>query len=209
MMSFTRVPSADHFGHHKPSSIAPLRTDHHQRNPHDLRSSLRLLGSSVLREHRLNLLPQPLGNDCLMLAGIAVPLVDYLAPIGTVAEQALDVAGIPGYRWSMYSFLRGPGFGAVALLVEPGGQRLGQGQLDESSEDMLDQRSFLRIDEKLLLLPFNVVVEDGRGASVLTVPLGVATLSRMRSAMTSRSYCAKVIRVPTTEHRTCSHNPRN
>lgn len=103
MMSFTREPSADHFGHHKLSSIAPLRADHHQRNPHDLRSSLRLLGSSVLREHRLNLLPQPLGNDCLMLAGIAVPLVDYLTPIGTVAEQALDVAGIPGYRWSMYS----------------------------------------------------------------------------------------------------------
>ena len=144
-----------------------------------------------------------------MLAGIAVPLVDYLDPMGAAAEQAVDVADIPEYRWSMYSFLRGPGFGAVALLVEPGGQRLGQGQLDEASEDVLGQRCFLRIDEKLLLFPFNVEAEDGLGATVLAVPLGVPTLSRMRLAMTSRSYCAKVIRVPTTEHRTCSHNPRN
>ena len=102
-----------------------------------------------------------------MLAGIAVPLVDYLDPMGAAAEQAVDVAGIPEYRWSMYSFLRGPGFGAVALLVEPGGRRLGQGQLDEASEDVLDQRCFLRIDEKLLLLPFNVEAEDGLGAPYL------------------------------------------
>ena len=73
-----------------------------------------------------------------MLAGIAVPLADYLDPMGEAAEQAVNVAGIPGHRRSMYSFLRGPGFGSVALLVEPGGQRLGQGQLDEASEDVLD-----------------------------------------------------------------------
>ena len=118
--------------------------------------------------------------------------------------------GIPGYRWSMYSFLRGPGFGAVALLVEPvAASALAKVSWMKRRRMCWISRCFLRIDEKLLLLPFNVVAEGGRGATVLAVPLGVASLSRMRLAMTSRSYCAKVIRVLTTEHRTCSHNPRN
>ena len=72
----------------------------------------------------------------------------------------------------MFPFLRGPGLGAVSLLIEFGGQWFGRGQLGESPEDVLDQRRFLRIDEQLLSLPVHVVAEDGRAATVLSPPLG-------------------------------------
>ena len=60
--------------------------------------SVKLLGSGpgMLREHGLDPLPQSLGNDGLMLSGIGLPFVDHLAHVEAVAQQAVDVAGIPG-----------------------------------------------------------------------------------------------------------------
>ena len=111
--SFLRVGQA-----HR--TVAVAAANHPLERRDDLRSGLRLPGPGVLRENRLDLLPQSLGNDGLVLSRIALPLVDHLAPIGAVAEQAVDVAGVPRAPWPMFSLLRGPGLGAVALLVELG-----------------------------------------------------------------------------------------
>lgn len=54
-----------------------------------------MLGPGILRENRLDLVPQFLVDDGLVLSGIAIPFVDYFAVVYAVTQQAVDMAGIP------------------------------------------------------------------------------------------------------------------
>ena len=128
------------------------------------------LGPGVLRKNRLDLLPQLLVDDGLVLSGIAFTLVDHLADVYAVAQQAVDVAGVPFGPFPMFPFLRDPRLGFVSLLIEFPRQLSGRCQLRESPEDVLHQRRFIRIDQQFLVLPVDIVSKYGRAAAVFAPP---------------------------------------
>ena len=126
----------------------------------------------VVLQDGLNLVPGRPVDDPFVLAGVAAVLVGDLADIDPVVEQPVDVGGVPFGALAHLAFLGGPGLGAVPLFVQFLAQLLGRADLDEAAEDVLHRPGFIRVDQQLLVIPVDVVSEDGHAAAVFSPALG-------------------------------------
>jgi hypothetical protein len=111
-------------------------------------------------------------DDPFVLAGLAAVLVGDLADIDSVVQQPVDVGGVPFGALAHLVFLGGPGLGAVTLFVQFLTQLLGRADLDEAAEDVLHRPGFIGSDQQLLVVPVDVVPEDGYAAAVCPPALG-------------------------------------
>ena len=82
------------------------------------------------------------------------------------------MGGVPFGALAHLSFLGGPGLGAVSLFVQFLAQLLGRADLDEAAENVLHRPGFIGIDQQLLVLPVDVVSDDGNATAVFSPALG-------------------------------------
>ena len=126
----------------------------------------------VVLQDGLHLVPGRPVDDPFVLAGVTAVLVGDLADIDPVVEQPVDMGGVPFGALTHLAFLGGPGLGAVTLFVQLLAQLLGRADLDEAAEDVLHRPGFIRVDHQFLVLPVDVVSEDGYAAAVFSPALG-------------------------------------
>jgi len=126
----------------------------------------------VVLQDGLNLVPGRPVDDPFVLTRVAAALVGDLADIDPVVQQPVDVGGVPFGALAHSAFLGGPCLGAVTLFVQLLAQLFGRADLDEAAENVLHRPGFIRVDQQLLVIPVDVVSDDGHAAAVFSPALG-------------------------------------
>jgi hypothetical protein len=104
------------------------------------------------------------------------------------------VSGAPFDPQANFAFFSGSGFCPASLIVQLPTHLFGASKLDKPPKNVLNDLSFLFVDQKLFVFTVDIVAQDGNATAVLARRLAAETLSRIRSAMASRSHWAKVMR---------------
>ena len=106
-------------------------------------------------------------DDRLVLARIALALVDRLAEVGAIAQDLVQRALVERPPLAEGARLCGPGLGAAALGVQLPDQQEGRAEVEKAPEDQADQFGLGRVHHQL---PVPHVVAETTGCRPSTCP---------------------------------------